>query len=68
MAAFAAQRRGIVTLAELAALGVGRGAVEKSVRAGRLHRIHRGVFAVGHPALTREARWLAAVLACGEGA
>src|SRR4029450_613126 len=32
---------------------------------GHLHRIHRGVFAVGHPGLSREGRWMAAVLACG---
>jgi very-short-patch-repair endonuclease len=38
------------------------------VRSGRLHRVHRGVYAVGHPVLTRDGRWLAAVLACGEGA
>ena len=30
--------------------------------------MHRGVFAVGHPPLTREARWMGAVLACGDGA
>jgi hypothetical protein len=34
---------------------------------GGLHRIHRGVYAVGHTRLTREARFLAAVKACGPG-
>jgi very-short-patch-repair endonuclease len=38
------------------------------VRAGRLHRAHRGVYSVGHEVLGNEARWMAAVLACGEGA
>jgi very-short-patch-repair endonuclease len=33
-----------------------------------LHRIHRGVYAVGHRALSSEGRWIAAVLACGPGA
>jgi hypothetical protein len=33
--------------------------------AGRLHRVHRGVYAVGHIGLTPEGRWLAAVKACG---
>jgi very-short-patch-repair endonuclease len=42
--------------------------VLRRVRAGRLHRLHRGVYAVGHTVLTREGRWLAAVLACGDGA
>jgi predicted transcriptional regulator of viral defense system len=35
---------------------------------GRLRRLHRGVYAVGHRVLGREGRRLAAVLACGEGA
>jgi very-short-patch-repair endonuclease len=34
-------------------------------RAGRLHRIHQGVYAVGHSGLAQEGRWMAAVLACG---
>jgi very-short-patch-repair endonuclease len=38
------------------------------VRAGRLHRVHRGVYAVGHRRLSNEGRWMAAVLACGEEA
>ena len=33
-----------------------------------MHRVHRGVYAVGHLALTRNGRFMAAVLACGEGA
>jgi hypothetical protein len=36
--------------------------------AGKLHRIHRGVYAAGHPLLRREGHFMAAVLACGEGA
>ena len=43
-------------------------AVLTRVRAGRLHRLHRGVYAVGHSGIGREGRWMAAVLACGEGA
>jgi very-short-patch-repair endonuclease len=33
-----------------------------------MHRIHRGVYAVGHTGLSAEGRWMAAVLACGPGA
>src|SRR4051812_38001013 len=42
--------------------------IGRRVTQGRLHRIFTGVYAVGHPALTREARWMAAVAACGQGA
>jgi very-short-patch-repair endonuclease len=42
--------------------------ISRRASAARLFRIHRGVYAVGHLGLGREARWLAAVLACGEDA
>ena len=35
---------------------------------GRLHRIHPGVYALGHDAITPRGRWMAAVLASGPGA
>jgi very-short-patch-repair endonuclease len=38
------------------------------LRSGALLREHRGVYRVGHRAPSVEARYLAAVLACGEGA
>ncbi len=44
-------------------------AVHRRERAGRLVRIHHGVYAlVPRRLLSREGRWLAAVLACGDGA
>jgi very-short-patch-repair endonuclease len=58
----------VVSRAQLRALGLERGAVEKALRAGRLHRIHHGVYAVGHVALRVEGHRLAAVLACGPDA
>jgi very-short-patch-repair endonuclease len=42
--------------------------VRRRVEAGRLHRLHRGVYAVGHRSLSWRGRWLAAVLAAGDGA
>lgn len=65
LAELAARQRGLVTRSQLAELGVRDSAVAARVRAGRLHRILRGVYAVGHPGLTFEARCLAATLAGG---
>ncbi len=60
----AASQHGLITTAQLRACGVGKTSIERAVSAGRLWRVHRAVYAVGHPALTREAKWHAAVLAC----
>jgi hypothetical protein len=68
IAALAAKQYGVVTRAQLAAAGLERGAIARRLAAGRLHRLHGAVYAVGHRAPRREARWLAAVLACGPGA
>jgi very-short-patch-repair endonuclease len=58
----------VVSLGQLQLLGLGRAAVAKRTRAGRLHRLYRGVYAVGHARLTGQGRWMAAVLACGKRA
>jgi Protein of unknown function (DUF559) len=59
----------VVAWAQLAALGVTAREVQVRIAAGRLHRIHRGVYGVvGDKLLRREGRWLAAVFAIGEGA
>jgi len=58
----------VVTRRQLVAHGVGPATVERALRDGRLLRIHRGVYAFGHRALRPEGWWMAAVLACGEGA
>jgi very-short-patch-repair endonuclease len=68
LAALATQQHGVVSVGQLAALGLDRVMVWKWVQAGRLHRLHRGVYAVGHARLTPEGRWMAAVLRCGPGA
>jgi predicted transcriptional regulator of viral defense system len=62
-----AQHR-VISLAQLVEEGLSAGAVRMRVAAGRLHRVHQGVFAVGGAGLTAEGRRMAAVLACGEGA
>jgi very-short-patch-repair endonuclease len=68
VAGLAARQWGVVSSGQLRACGVSRSAAEKAVRAGRLHCLYRGVYAVGHTRLGREGRYMAAVLACGAGA
>ncbi|HEY0631800.1 MAG TPA: hypothetical protein VGC98_07075, partial [Thermoleophilaceae bacterium] len=50
---------------QLFALGMGGGAVKYQVASGRLHRLYRGVYAVGHTALSLHGRLLAAVFSAG---
>jgi very-short-patch-repair endonuclease len=68
IAQLAARQHGVVSAKQLAAAGLGRSAISERTRSGRLHRIHRGVYAVGHRGLSLHGRFMAAVLACGEGA
>ncbi len=68
MARLAEGQWGVVKLGQIESLGLGERAVSARVEAGRLHRVHQGVFAVGHPLLTREGDFMAAVLAEGPGA
>jgi hypothetical protein len=58
----------VVDRSELRELGVSDRGVAHRVAAGRLHRIHTGVYAVGHTVLSARGRWMAAVLACGPNA
>jgi hypothetical protein len=61
----ASRQHGSVTIAQLMAVGLTYSAVSQRIAAGRLQRIHRGVYAIGHNALSQHGRWMAAVLACG---
>lgn len=58
----------MVSRRQLAAMRLGPGAIDQRVSSGWLHVVHRGVYAVGHPRLVGLGPWMAAVLACGEGA
>lgn len=64
----AGRQHGIVARRQLLALGFNAREIEHRIARGRLHVVMRGVYAVGWPRLTRERRWIAAVLACGNGA
>ena len=68
IAALALRQHGVVSRRQLRALGLDDNAVSYRVRAGRLHRLHRGVYAVGHTVVGARGRWMAAVLACGPDA
>lgn len=68
IARIARGQRGLVTRHQMVSAGMSSAAIAHRVALGRLHRMHRGVYLVGHeipPVLARE---LAAVLACGVGA
>jgi very-short-patch-repair endonuclease len=68
LARIAARQHGRVTLRQLEAIGIRGTSVKRRVASGRLVRVYRGVYAVGHVQRTREGRWIAAVMACGPGA
>ena len=68
VARIAARQHGLITFAQLRRLSGSRGTIQHWTTCGRLHRVHVGVFAVGHRALTDRSRLLAAVMACGPDA
>lgn len=63
----AGRQYGVVARRQLVRIGFGNDAIARRIGCGRLHRLHSGVYAVGHRALPCEAEWMAAVLAGGEG-
>jgi len=68
IARFATRQHGVITAKQLTAVGLSRPAISERTRAGRLHRIHQAVYSVGHRGLSLHGRFMAAVLASGEGA
>src|SRR3954467_2372420 len=65
LAGLARRQHGVVGRRQLLALGLSSSAIGRRVDVGRLHVLYAGVYAVGHPLLSRDGRWPAAVLACG---
>lgn len=57
---------GVVTRGELLAAGLTVAEIKSRLRSGALLREYPGVYRVGHRAPSVEARYLAAVRACGE--
>ena len=64
----AGRQHGVVTRRQLLALGFDTRSIEHRLARGRLHPVMRGIYAVGWPQLTPERQWMAATLACGDGA
>jgi very-short-patch-repair endonuclease len=68
IARIAARQHGVVAAAQLVRAGVDKDRIHRRLRAGQLHRLHRGVYAVGHASLSFEGRCVAASLALGDEA
>jgi hypothetical protein len=67
-ARLAARQWSILDVHELRACGLSDDAILTRVRNSRLHPFYRGVYALGHPNVPLEGRFLAAVKACGPDA
>jgi hypothetical protein len=65
LAELARRQHGVVSIRQLRRLDYSHSSVRRAVIDGRLHRLHQGVFAVGHTNISLEGRCLAAVLGSG---
>jgi very-short-patch-repair endonuclease len=68
LARLATRQEGVVGRRQLAALGFARNEIDNRIARGRLIRVHQGVYAVGHEALSDRGRMIAGLLAAGPGA
>jgi very-short-patch-repair endonuclease/predicted transcriptional regulator of viral defense system len=64
----ATKQHGVIARRQLLQLGIGAGAIEYRLSNRTLHRLFRGVYALGHSRVAGRGRWMAAVLAGGDGA
>lgn len=64
----ARRQHGTITHAQLLEARASRDQIKRWAARGLLHRVHTGVYRLGHRAPSTEATYLAAVLACGAGA
>jgi very-short-patch-repair endonuclease len=65
IAGLAARQHGVVGRQQLLAVGLGSRAIEHRIGSGKLHPLHRGVYAVGHQVVSQHGRWMAATLSTG---
>jgi very-short-patch-repair endonuclease len=68
LALLATKHHGVLARRQLTALGMTTAAIDHRVHTGRLIVVHRGIYAVGHAALTERGRLRAALLAAGPSA
>jgi predicted transcriptional regulator of viral defense system len=68
MAEIADAQHGVISLDQLQLLGLTTSAVRNRVATGKLHRVYRGAYSVGHSRVSWQGRYMAGVLACGAGA
>jgi hypothetical protein len=62
------QQHGLISREQLRRLGFTDDGIKHRIATGRLRRVRQGVYLVGRPGLTEHGHWMAAVLACGDGA
>jgi very-short-patch-repair endonuclease len=65
LAELAARQHGVLTTKQL---GLTSSAITHRLHTGTLHRVHRGVYAVGHARLSEKGQFMAATLAAGKDA
>ncbi len=68
MRSLAERQHGVFSTWQLIECGIGENVIRRRREHGSLIPLHQGIYALGHQRLTREGRWMAAVLACGPGA
>lgn len=68
IADLARRQHGVTARRQLLGLGITRHQVDGRIARGLLHEFHAGVFVFGVRRISRKGRWMAAVLACGDGA
>jgi very-short-patch-repair endonuclease len=68
IADLAARQHGVVSRAQLRALGLGEDAIDYRLATGRLHRVFAGVYTLGGRLFSKQGSWTAAVLASGTDA
>jgi hypothetical protein len=61
-------QHGVISRKQLRSRGLKEGAITHAATTGRLHRVFRGVYALGYRRIGERGRLMAAALACGKGA